>query len=126
MEPTYDPASAGSQFFDALAIGDWWGAAGVAVTAATWAIRTGMLSEKVAPSWPRVAAALRDPLVAWSLPLLFSAGLVVGPAVGSGTPFTLSLLMSAIGKVAGSSTITFLGVKNYTERRALKAAGGTP
>lgn len=118
----YDPEALTSKAFDAVAIGDWWGAASALVMLLTWAIRTGAFRR-----WPesRLAEMLEDPLVAYSLPIGLSALVVLVPAVLSGTPFTFSLLASTLVKVSGGSSMLFLGIKNAAERRALKA-GATP
>lgn len=120
MTPDYDPDALTSQAFDKLAIGDYWGAAGLGVMVLTMAIRTGAFRR-----WPQswLTRQLEDPLVAFALPILLSAAVVLIPMLLSGTPFTFSLLAATLVKVSGSASMLFLGFKNAVERKELKAVG---
>lgn len=106
---------------DGVQSGNWWLAAGPALTLVVWVLRKyDLLIPKVGPA---IDGFLNQPLVAFALPVVLSALTGLFSALGTGQPIGPALLAAV--KVAGAAMMTFLLAKNVSEqadRAGAKAA----
>lgn len=105
---------------DAVENGNWWLAAGPALTLAVFFLRK--YDTKIPKIGPAIDRFLNQPLVAFALPVVLSALTGLFSALATGTPVVPALLAAL--KVAGTAVMTFLLAKNAAEQvKGAKADG---
>lgn len=119
VDPDADLAALATKLLEAITHGQWWIAAGVVVSGLTTLIRNGLLTR--IPG--KVGQFLQtNPAVGFSLPLILAGVGGVVTAIASGQPFSASMLLVEVLKVAAMATFTFLGLRNVAEARTVGKA----
>ena len=119
VDPDAELAALATKLLEAITHGQWWIAAGIVVSGLTTLIRNGLLTR--IPG--KVGQFLQtNPAVGFSLPLILAGVGGVVTAIASGQPFSASMLLVEVLKVAAMATFTFLGLRNVAEARTVGKA----
>ena len=114
----FDAGAVAKALMVAIEQGNWWIVVGTGLTLVVWAFR--IFGARV---HPRVGELLKNDVVAFALPPLFSSLAGVSTSLVAGMPIGTALISDVV-KVWGAAVLQYLLIKTVTERReAAKAAG---